>query len=170
MSERIEGEGRTAFESLRGGRRMPFIGSSRPELELEAEVRRGGVRGRLVFMLVSLSESIDGPGSKGVALPESLSVDILSRSLSESSPVPFELWRRVKDVTRGLWRRASAEWESPPGRGARRLGRRSRNMNGLRSSEEDGARVVDGEEGRAKSDVDVGRDGRVVMDIGPCLG
>ena len=76
--------------------------SSVPELELEAEVRRGGVRGLLVFILVSLSESSDGPGSRGVAFPESLSVDILSRSLSESSPVPLELWRRVNEVIRGL--------------------------------------------------------------------
>lgn len=149
---------------------MPDICSSMPELELEAEARRGGVRGRFVFMLVSLSESMDGPGRRGVAFPESLSVDILSRSLSESSPVPFELWRRVKEVTRGLWRRASADRDSPPGRGPRRLGRRSRNMKGLKSSEEVVGRDVDGEEGRAKSDVDVGREGRVVMDIGPCLG
>ena len=73
-----------------------------PELELEAEAMRGGVRGRLVFMLVSLSESIWGPGRRGVACPESLSVDILSRSLSESSPVPPELYRRVNEVTSGL--------------------------------------------------------------------
>ena len=53
-------------------------------------------------MLVSLSESIVGPGSRGVACPESLSVDILSRSLSESSPIALVLERRVKEVIKGL--------------------------------------------------------------------
>ena len=76
--------------------------SSLPELELEAEVMRGGVRGRLVFMPASLSESICGPGRRGVAFPESLSVDILSLSLSESSPIPPELYLRVNDETSGL--------------------------------------------------------------------
>ena len=109
--------------------------SSLPELELEAEVMRGGVCGRLVFMLVSLSVSIVGPDRRGVACPESLSVDILSLSLSESSPSAPELYRRVNEETRGLWRRS----ERLPllFRGPSKLGRRRRKRNGVRSSEAD---------------------------------
>lgn len=84
-------EKRTGFDGRRLCARIGPGASSVPELELEADVRRGGVRGRLVFMPVSLSESTCGPRSRGVAWPESLSVDILSRSLSESSPFPPEL-------------------------------------------------------------------------------
>ncbi|TBU49322.1 hypothetical protein BD309DRAFT_947827 [Dichomitus squalens] len=135
--------------------------SSLPELELEAEVRRGGVRERLVFIVVSLSVSICGPGRRGVALPESLSVDILSRSLSESSPFPLELYRRVKEVMSGLWRRLSGGGLLPL-LGLSRLGRRSRSRKGLRSSEALGGKEADGEDGNAKSDEDVGREGRMI--------
>ena len=99
--DEMERKVRTGWDSLRLCERVDGR-SSFPELELEAEVMRGGVRGRLVFMLVSLSESIVGPGSRGVACPESLSVDILSRSLSESSPIALVLDRRVKEVIKGL--------------------------------------------------------------------
>lgn len=129
---------------------------------------RGGVRGRLVFMLASLSESICGPGRSGVAFPESLSVDILSLSLSESSPVPPELYRRVKEETSGLWRGSCGGWLPP--RGPSMLGRRSRSKKGLRSSEDEGGREVDGEDGRAKSDEEVGREGRAIDMLGRCVG
>ena len=156
---RCEGETRqrTGCDSLR---MCALVGgwSSFPELELEAEVIRGGVRGRLVFMLVSLSESIVGPGRRGVAWPESLSVDILSLSLSESSPMALVLFRRVKEDIRGLW----SEPLLP--RIPSKLGRRRRRRKGLRSSEADWPRDVDGDDGRAKSDEDAGREGREEMD------
>ena len=129
---------------------------------------RGGVRGRLVFMLASLSESICGPGRSGVAFPESLSVDILSLSLSESSAIPPELYRRVNDDTRGLWRRWSCGGWLPP-RGPSILGRRNRSRKGLRSSEDEGGSEVDGEDGRAKSEEDVGREGLARDTVGRCV-
>ena len=46
------------------------------------------------------------------------------------------------------------------------LGRRSRSRKGLRSSEEPGGKEDDGDEGSAKSDEDVGREGR---GIGRCI-
>ena len=79
----------------------------------------------------------------------------LSRSLSESSPSMLELYRRLKDETRGLWRLL------PLPRGPSRLGRRKRRRKGLKSSEADWPTDVDGDDGRAKSDEDVGKDGRV---------
>lgn len=121
---------------------------------------RGGVRGRLVFMLVSLSESICGPGRRGVAFPESLSVDILSLSLSESSPIPLELCLRVKEDIRGLWRRLSCAAGAPCGPNI--LGRLSRNKNGLRSSEADGGSEAEGDDGKANSEDEVGREGREI--------
>lgn len=135
---------------------------------------RGGVRGRLVlgFMLASRSRSgapTGGPGRRGVAWPESpeggLSVHIFaSESLSDSSPLALALWRRrasggVNDAASGLGR-----WGSGTTCGARRLGRRKRSMNGLRSSAAkagDAKEVAADEEGgRAKSEEDVGSDGR----------
>lgn len=133
-----------------------------------------GLRGLLLdFMVASWSRSapdIAGPGSRGVTLPESpeggLSVHILSRSLSDSSLLTVVLdLREIMEVARGLrW-----GWSEDCSRGTRRLGRRMRSMNGLRSS---AAYVLldeaddDEEGGRAKSEEEVGSDGR---DEGPSI-
>lgn len=102
-------------------------------------------------------------------LPESpeggLSVHIFALSPSASSMLMLVLYRleigRVDEVARGDWWRPSMSWN--PVRGARRLGRRNRSINGLRSSAETascGRLAGEVVEGSANSLVDVGSDGR----------
>lgn len=85
---------------------------------LAEDLRRGGVEGNFTAVLVSCSASSVASEvfNGGVGFPELLvgeSVDILSLSLSRSSPiVRVELWLRlrecsVKDDAKGLWCRVA---------------------------------------------------------------
>jgi hypothetical protein len=133
---------------------------------------RGGVEGGFEKLGLSLGSSIAAsrPFKGGIGLselPEELSVDILSLSLSDSSLNSADLLRRlewmVNEDARGLERRVS---ERKAVLGTRRLGRRNRWERIFGSSkvrdEVDATALAEDEGGRAKSEEDVAKDGREV--------
>jgi hypothetical protein len=121
----------------------------------------GSVDGQHPLTVPLAFASMSSPTKGGVGFSElldgELSVHILSLSLSESSVITLP--RRLKEATRGLRGRPSWRWVALGA--AKMLGRRNRRKSELASSE--GRVEVDvtlDEGGRAKSDEEVGRDGR----------
>jgi hypothetical protein len=129
---------------------------------------RGGVNGGLEMIAFPLGSSVLSEAFRGGVgfseLPDELSVNIRSLSLSDSSK-NIRLWLRllecmVKDEAKGLCRRAS---EIYPAFGASRLGRRNRWRRRLGSSrvkDEVDAIGLEEDGGRAKSVEEVGNEGR----------